>query len=181
MSALVHLIMTLHNLSMERCNNNLSILTADSVGTCVDGSPVISGCINGACGGGFECLDNFCCSRTTSNELSFSSHCEYLSIFTLLEAVRAFKVKNFFSYSKIVQNRERLLKGAIKFHELKFPIPHIHSIIYPCYSIQFQFLNIQLFIPYLFNYSVILLSYFLICSFVYLFIYLFINQFTYTL
>uniref|UniRef100_A0A915CE46 CC domain-containing protein n=1 Tax=Parascaris univalens TaxID=6257 RepID=A0A915CE46_PARUN len=46
----------------------------DSVGTCVDGSPVISGCINGACGDGFECLDNFCCSRTTNNGLSFSSH-----------------------------------------------------------------------------------------------------------
>uniref|UniRef100_A0A914R9L2 EB domain-containing protein n=1 Tax=Parascaris equorum TaxID=6256 RepID=A0A914R9L2_PAREQ len=73
MTALVHSVM-IYSVSMERCSNNLGILTADSVGTCVDGSPVISGCINGACGDGFECLDNFCCSRTTNNGLSFSSH-----------------------------------------------------------------------------------------------------------
>ncbi|VDM39902.1 unnamed protein product [Toxocara canis] len=44
-----------------------------SIGTCMDGSPVVSGCIDGLCGAGLECINNFCCSRTTNNALSFSS------------------------------------------------------------------------------------------------------------
>ncbi|KHN84768.1 Uncharacterized protein K04H4.2 [Toxocara canis] len=47
--------------------------SADSIGTCMDGSPVVSGCIDGLCGAGLECINNFCCSRTTNNALSFSS------------------------------------------------------------------------------------------------------------
>ncbi|VDK73338.1 unnamed protein product, partial [Anisakis simplex] len=51
-----------------------SVMKANVLGTCMNGSPIISGCIKGVCGAGLDCINDVCCAsnRNSQNAIAFS-------------------------------------------------------------------------------------------------------------
>lgn len=49
------------------------------LGSCPGGSAAVSGCMNGLCGAGFECINNLCCAEGARNAVVFAASGSYYS------------------------------------------------------------------------------------------------------